>query len=160
MIRTIYDIESSMPPLCGPGTDLEEYLNHRVSILSNLYEKYNRDAQKARAEDYWHIAHSLLKMIRGSIGDQRKEGEKVIIEVGLGRLSARTGRPSTVIAAFQRSHHEHSQTLLFQVPENKISQEKAILSFADLLSESILHKATKQNVAFEGKMGVISISDP
>ncbi|KAF9995996.1 hypothetical protein BGZ79_010270, partial [Entomortierella chlamydospora] len=98
-IKSIGGVESTMPPLRGPGASLEEYLKHRDKYAQQLghfyndqtlYKKYQRDAKSARNEEYRRIADSLLRMIGGSIGSRRKEGEKVVIGVGLGKFSAQT----------------------------------------------------------------------
>jgi hypothetical protein len=108
-IRTICDIESSMPPLRGPKVDLKEYLEHRHHYTTQLdrfynhnalYKKYSWDARKARTEEYRRITDSLLKMIGGSIGTRRKEDDKVIIGVGMGKFSATT-RLTSLHTSFQ-----------------------------------------------------------
>ncbi|KAF9360179.1 hypothetical protein BGX26_010318 [Mortierella sp. AD094] len=122
-IRTICDIESSMPPLRGPKVNLKEYLEHRVTYAEQLdrfynhdalYKRYSWDARKAQKEEYRRIADSLLKMVGGSIGARKKEGEKVIIGVGLGKFSVTT-RLTSLHTSFQSYFVQKARSLGYLV---------------------------------------------
>ncbi|KAF8931278.1 hypothetical protein BGZ58_007727 [Dissophora ornata] len=112
-----------MPPLRGPKANLKEFLDHQDKYaiqLDNfynhdaLYKKYSWDAQKAKAEEFRRVADSLLKMIGGSIGARRKEDDKVIIGVGLGKFSSTT-RLTSLHTSFQSFFVQKARSLGYLV---------------------------------------------
>ncbi|KAF8927958.1 hypothetical protein BGZ58_009995, partial [Dissophora ornata] len=98
-LRSISDIESSLPPLRGEDTDVNKYLDHLHKYekqLNNFYNSYDGKAslkknkwfsKRAREREYWLIADRLLEMVDGCMGARRHDKNKVVIGIGLGEFS-------------------------------------------------------------------------
>ncbi|KAF9089214.1 hypothetical protein BGX27_002542 [Mortierella sp. AM989] len=109
------EIESGLPPLRGPDTSVEQYVQQLKTVeqhLSNFYNGSNRlyqshawDAQHARKEEYLVIVDSLLKLVGGAIGTKRKEKNMVVIGIELGQFGS-----SSCLSSF------HNPFLAFFVP--------------------------------------------
>lgn len=100
--RTVSEVESSLPPLRGDGTSIQQYVQARRAVEADLdafyvqsnYIKHAWDAERARDEEFSRVANSLLKMTGGSTGEHRREDQKVVIAVGLAKFVAKNGPPS------------------------------------------------------------------
>ncbi|KAG0250977.1 hypothetical protein DFQ27_009114 [Actinomortierella ambigua] len=110
LYTSVSDIETSLPPLRGPNaveyTNYKQHLDKYQHQLDNFYndahrfKKFRWFSQRAKQEEYRRMTDSLLKMVDGSIGAQRKETNKVIIGVGLGTFSS-TSRLTSMHESFQ-----------------------------------------------------------
>ncbi|KAF9923361.1 hypothetical protein BGZ65_008931 [Modicella reniformis] len=95
---SISDIETALPPLHGENANFAAHMKHCNTYKDALDTFYNGDnylfkrhkwnAKRAKEEEYHRMTDSLLKMVGGSIGVRRKEEDKVIIGIGLGKLSS------------------------------------------------------------------------
>ncbi|KAF9922742.1 hypothetical protein FBU30_007139 [Linnemannia zychae] len=64
------------------------------------FAKHHWDARRARQEEFSRVANSLLQMVGGTIGEKRREDQKVVIVIGLAKFVAKNGPPS-LDGAFQ-----------------------------------------------------------
>lgn len=107
---TISKIESSLPPLRGATASITDYVNYRKANhdhLDNFYngkkiqfKKYKQMSKKARANEFHRVADSLLRMVGGSIGEKRREDQKVVIGIGLGSFAS-SSRLSSLHGTFE-----------------------------------------------------------
>ncbi|KAI7825628.1 hypothetical protein BC939DRAFT_121676 [Gamsiella multidivaricata] len=107
--KSISNIESELPALCGKDASVEKYVAGLAGVKEQLDEFYNKsatfkkhqwDARKAREAEFDIIADRLLNMVGGALGRQRDEEDKVVIGIGLGKFSS-TGRLSSLHESFQ-----------------------------------------------------------
>ncbi|KAF8918007.1 hypothetical protein BGZ58_004967, partial [Dissophora ornata] len=85
--RSIYNIESNLPHLRGSVANIKDYVEtlqlqdtgmHLDEFYGNVVlKKHKWNARKARDEEYRLIADRLLKLVGGSTGAKRAEGNKV-----------------------------------------------------------------------------------
>lgn len=108
-IKTISDIETSIPPLRGQHANIALYREHRDRYWQYLDRFYNTGrrfkrfrwfARRAKEEEYRLATDSLLRMVDGCLGAKRKDGNKVIIGIGLGKFSSKT-KLSSLHESFQ-----------------------------------------------------------
>ncbi|KAI8597232.1 hypothetical protein EDD21DRAFT_418911 [Dissophora ornata] len=106
---SISSIETNLPHLRGPEASIKEYVGKLKDVEAHLDSFYNSNmvlkkhrwnARKARDEEYLQIANRLFKLVGGSIGAKRKDSNKVVIGVGLGKFSTKT-RLSSLHEPFQ-----------------------------------------------------------
>ncbi|KAF9150146.1 hypothetical protein DFQ26_001677, partial [Actinomortierella ambigua] len=105
---SISKIESGLPPLRGEQRNFEGYIQHRTTYkdaLDNFYNgndhKFKRHkwlAKAARAEEFSRLADGLLNMVGGTIRAKKKDDDKVVIGIGLGRF-----QPSFRLASLDQS---------------------------------------------------------
>ncbi|KAI8602095.1 hypothetical protein EDD21DRAFT_87667 [Dissophora ornata] len=98
--RSISSIESNLSHLRGSVANIKDYVEtlqlqdtgmHLDEFYGNVVlKKHKWNARKARDEEYRLIANRLLKLVGGSTGAKRAEGNKVVIGVGLGKFSTKT----------------------------------------------------------------------
>ncbi|KAK3839087.1 MAG: hypothetical protein JOS17DRAFT_168561 [Linnemannia elongata] len=98
---SISDIESRLPPLKGQGSSVinyvqelervEERLQEFYAGPSNRYKRHHWDMQKARDYEYQVIADRLLGIVGGSLGRRYDPSNPVLIGVGLGEFSIKSG---------------------------------------------------------------------
>ncbi|KAG0222161.1 hypothetical protein BGW42_006817, partial [Actinomortierella wolfii] len=108
--ESICSIETAIPPLKGASANVQAYADYQAThkeVLDQFYngnnfryKKHKWDAKRARQEEFGRIADSLLRMVGGSIGERRKEDNKVIIGIGLGRFTSKN-RLSSLHDSFQ-----------------------------------------------------------
>ncbi|KAF9951295.1 hypothetical protein BGZ72_007152 [Mortierella alpina] len=107
--KAISEIESELPPLLGEDASVTAYIDHVQTVKvqldrfyngRNRYKKHRWDMRRARQEEYNRIADQLLKMVGGSIGQQRDPANKVIIGIGLGKFSSQA-RLTSLHTSFQ-----------------------------------------------------------
>ncbi|KAF9945326.1 hypothetical protein BGZ72_001469, partial [Mortierella alpina] len=108
-LQSISEIESQLPSLRGPGasvvgyvTKLEEVEGRLLDFYAgenNRFLKHSWDMTRAKHKEYQAIANSLLGVVGGSIGEQRKSDNPVLIGVGLGDFSS-AGRLSNLHTSF------------------------------------------------------------
>ena len=108
--KLIIEIESALPPLRGNRASFTDHMKHRNANKDALDMFYNDKtfkfkwhkwlAQRARAEEYHRLADGLLRMVGGSIGMRKKDEDKVIIGIGLGRFAS-TSRLSSLHGTFE-----------------------------------------------------------
>ncbi|KAF9344737.1 hypothetical protein BGX26_003974 [Mortierella sp. AD094] len=108
-LESIADIESRLPPLQGPEASVTNYIEKPEQVedrLSDFYngnnnrfKKHTWDMKRAKHIEYQAIANSLLKIVGGSIGERRKEGNPVLIGVGLGHFGS-SSRLSSLHSSF------------------------------------------------------------
>ncbi|KAG0221549.1 hypothetical protein BGW42_007533, partial [Actinomortierella wolfii] len=96
-IKSISDIESSLPPLRGQNADFTLYRQYGDQYWEHLNHFYNGGqrfkrfkwfARRAKEEEYKRVTDSLLRMVDGSLGAKRNADNKVIIGIGLGKFSS------------------------------------------------------------------------
>ncbi|KAG0273526.1 hypothetical protein BGZ95_010671 [Linnemannia exigua] len=107
---SISTIESSLAPLRGSAADFAAHVQGREMHKVHLnkfyndrrfrFKKFKRMSQKARQREFEHLADSLLRMVGGSIGEKKKEEDKVVIGVGMGRFSS-SSRLSSLHGTFE-----------------------------------------------------------
>ncbi|KAF9539336.1 hypothetical protein BGW38_009947, partial [Lunasporangiospora selenospora] len=96
---SISKIETSLPPLHGENAAFDVYVAARTDYQAELDRFYNGNnhsfkrhkwyAKVARAQEFSRLADGLLRMVGGSIGAKRKDEDKVVIGVGLGRFESK-----------------------------------------------------------------------
>jgi hypothetical protein len=101
---TIKEMESSLPALRGPTASLSQYvlaeLTHEEALAqnydndSNTFKRNNCDAQKAKNKEYNVLCDQLLGVVGGSVGQQRRADDNVIIRIGTGKFSTSNRLPS------------------------------------------------------------------
>ncbi|KAF9276712.1 hypothetical protein BGZ68_009834 [Mortierella alpina] len=101
---SISDIESGLPALRGEDASVINYVKELSKVEDRLDEFYNGnemqykrhkwDAARAKDTEYNQLANSLLKVVGGNIGEQRKDSNKVIIAIGLGQFLGTPGLTS------------------------------------------------------------------
>ncbi|KAG0220974.1 hypothetical protein BGW41_007389 [Actinomortierella wolfii] len=108
-IRTISDIETAVPPIRGQGANFnmyKQYLDRYWQHLDSFYNTKGRFkkirwlARRAKMEEYTRLTDSLLRMVDGCVGARRKDGNKVVIGVGLGKFSSKS-KLSSLHESFQ-----------------------------------------------------------
>lgn len=119
---SIREIESTIPPRRGDEANFKEYVRYcqeneaRLDMFYNgkgyKFKKYKRMSKMARREEYERLADALLHMVGGTIGEQRKKEDRVVIGVGLGRFSA-TSRLSSSHGSFA-SYFIHKVTTTYR----------------------------------------------
>ncbi|KAF8921699.1 hypothetical protein BGZ58_003994 [Dissophora ornata] len=94
------------PSFKGPVTNYIEKLEQLEDQLSNFYngsnsrfKKHTWDMERAKHIEHQAIANNLLKIVGGSIGERRKEGNPVLIGVGLGQFVS-SSRLSSLHSSF------------------------------------------------------------
>jgi len=107
---TIRKIESSLPPLRGANASFADHVEYRKANEAHLdkfynckkfrFKKHRHMSKKARALEFHRLADSLLRMVGGSIGEKRKEEDKVVIGIGMGRFTS-TSRLSSLHGTFE-----------------------------------------------------------
>ncbi|KAF8941741.1 hypothetical protein BGZ47_007241 [Haplosporangium gracile] len=116
---TIRTIELSLPPLRSANANFADHVecrNVNKAHLDNFYngkqfryKRYKRMSKEARAEEFHRLADSLLRMVGDSIGE-RKEEDKVVIEMGVGRFTS-TSRLSSLHGTFESFFIQKARTL-------------------------------------------------
>ncbi|KAG0195310.1 hypothetical protein BGX28_001724, partial [Mortierella sp. GBA30] len=101
---SISALECGLPALHGDGSSVISYVKELEKVEEQLdafyngknmrYKRHKWDATWARNSEYIALASRLLKVVGGNIGQQREDTNKVVIAVGLGQFSARTGLSS------------------------------------------------------------------
>lgn len=101
---SISDIETELPALRGEDASVINYVKELAKVEGRLDEFYNGnemqykrhkwDAARAKDTEYNQLANSLLKVVGGNIGEQRQDGNKVVIAIGLGQFSGTPGLTS------------------------------------------------------------------
>ncbi|KAI7823263.1 hypothetical protein BC939DRAFT_168382 [Gamsiella multidivaricata] len=101
---SICTIESSLPPLRGSAADFVAHVQGRKMHKVHLdkfyngrrfrFKKFKRMSQQARQREFERLADSLLRMIGDSIGEKKKEEDKVVIGIGMGRFTSSSGLSS------------------------------------------------------------------
>ncbi|KAG9322616.1 hypothetical protein KVV02_002319 [Mortierella alpina] len=98
-VGSISDIETALPPRRGENACFTDHIGRREQAKGHLdtfyngnnrFKKHKWEARRAKEEEYRVITDRLLKLVGGSIGAQRDEANKVIIGIGLGKLSSNT----------------------------------------------------------------------
>ncbi|KAF9947469.1 hypothetical protein BGZ72_010527, partial [Mortierella alpina] len=107
---SINAIESAMPHLRGDSANFHDHVQYRKehqAHLASFYngkqyrlKKYQRMSKKARDREYERLTDALLRMVGGTIGEQRKDEDKVVIGVGLGQFTS-TSRLSSLHGTFE-----------------------------------------------------------
>jgi hypothetical protein len=107
---TIRTIESSLPPLRGANASFADHVEYRKANEAHLdkfynckkfrHKKHRHMSKKARALEFHRLADSLLRMVGGSIGEKRKEEDKVVIGIGMGCFTS-TSRLSSLHGTFE-----------------------------------------------------------
>ncbi|KAF9932913.1 hypothetical protein FBU30_007072 [Linnemannia zychae] len=67
--------------------------------LDNLYIRFNydkhvQDCERAREEEYNRVTNSLLNMVGGTIGERKRDDQKVANAIGNAKLVSENGPPS------------------------------------------------------------------
>ncbi|KAG0267982.1 hypothetical protein BGZ95_002685, partial [Linnemannia exigua] len=98
--KSVEQIESQLPALCGEGASVVDYLTEldkfqdQLDIFYNgnndIYMKHEWDAKRARDQEFKVVANRLLGVVGGSIGCKRKDDNMVVIGIGLGDFSSKT----------------------------------------------------------------------
>ncbi|KAF9115229.1 hypothetical protein BGX30_006373, partial [Mortierella sp. GBA39] len=107
--ESITSIETNIPHRRGPDASIKNYtarVNEVDTDLDTFYGsvvlmKQRRNARKVRAEEYSPIANRFLELVGGSLGAKRKEDNKVVIGVGLGKFSSKIRLSSSLHESFQ-----------------------------------------------------------
>ncbi|KAG0274828.1 hypothetical protein BGZ96_004069 [Linnemannia gamsii] len=102
--ETISEIETGLPPLKGEGASVinysaelkrvEEKLLEFYGGRDNLYKRHKWDMERARQYEYQLLADRLLGVVGGSIGCRYDPANPVVIGVGLGKFSIKSGLSS------------------------------------------------------------------
>ncbi|KAF9382477.1 hypothetical protein CPC16_009322 [Podila verticillata] len=102
--ETIAGIETGLPPLKGEGASVinytaelrrvEERLLEFYVGRDHLYKRHKWDMERARQYEYQLLADRLFGIVGGSIGLVRDPENPVLIGVGLGKFSMRSGLSS------------------------------------------------------------------
>ncbi|KAG0292737.1 hypothetical protein BGZ96_003761 [Linnemannia gamsii] len=109
---SITKIESSLPPLRGATVNFAGHVekhNENAIHLEKFYngkmytfKKHKRMTKKARQEEFYKLADSLLRMVGGSIGEKKKKDQIVVVGIGMGghaRLAIWSSEYTSIIAA-------------------------------------------------------------
>ncbi|KAF9319607.1 hypothetical protein BG003_008714 [Podila horticola] len=122
--KSISGIESALPPLRGNRASFTDHMKHRNANKDALDMFYNDKkfkfkrhkwlAQRARVEEYYRLADGLLRMVGGSIGTRKKDEDKVIIGIGLGRFTS-TSRLSSLHGTFEAFFVNKARALSYLV---------------------------------------------
>lgn len=95
--ESIMDIENSLPPRAGEGSDFLKHVEHldkAAMILTKFYNGDSRfkkrkwDAKKALEAEFAVITDRVLSIVGGSVSRRRDESCKVVIAMGLGKFSS------------------------------------------------------------------------
>ena len=106
---SIQSIESSLSPLRIAEPALQTILavvkRTRSSCTSFTttrakVQEVQAQSKKARAGEFYHLADMLLRMAGGSAGERKKQEDKVIISIGMGRFQS-TSRLSSLHGTFE-----------------------------------------------------------
>ncbi|KAG0196672.1 hypothetical protein BGX33_001361, partial [Mortierella sp. NVP41] len=92
----ISQIETDLPPLRGPAASISKYIEDEKKVEEDLQKFYNNvvlkkhkwNSRKAQKKELRLIAKRLLQIVGGSPGAKRKDSNKVIIGIGLGKFSS------------------------------------------------------------------------
>jgi hypothetical protein len=76
-----------------------QYLD-RFYNTGRRFKRFRWFARRAKEEEYRLATDSLLRMVDGCLGAKRKDGNKVIIGIGLGKFSSKT-KLSSLHESFQ-----------------------------------------------------------
>ncbi|KAF9964874.1 hypothetical protein BGZ73_001677, partial [Actinomortierella ambigua] len=95
---SISKIETALPHLHGDHANFEAHVQHRNTYMDALDTFYNGNnhifkrhrwfAKAGRAEEFSRLADALLRMVGGTIGEKKKDENKVVIGVRLGRFQS------------------------------------------------------------------------
>ncbi|KAG0353622.1 hypothetical protein BGX24_007217, partial [Mortierella sp. AD032] len=98
---SILDIESRLLPLKGQNSSVtnyvqelervEEYLQEFYAGSGYRFKRHKWDMKRAREYEYQLIADRLLGIVGGSVGRRYDPSNPVLIGVGLGNFSVRSG---------------------------------------------------------------------
>ncbi|KAK3845095.1 MAG: hypothetical protein J3R72DRAFT_49818 [Linnemannia gamsii] len=98
--KSVEQIESQLPALCGEGASVVAYLaevdkfqdqlDNFYNGNNDIYMKHEWDAKRARDQEFKVVANRLLGVVGGSIGCKRKDDNMVVIGIGLGDFSSKT----------------------------------------------------------------------
>ncbi|KAI1290718.1 hypothetical protein EDD11_009078 [Mortierella claussenii] len=102
---TTRTIEPSLLPLRGANASFAD----RVE-----YKKHRHMSKKARTLEFHRLADSLLRMVGGSIGEKRKEEDKIVIGIGMGRFTS-TSRLSSLHGTFESYFIQKARALGYLV---------------------------------------------
>ncbi|KAK3808180.1 MAG: hypothetical protein J3R72DRAFT_88160 [Linnemannia gamsii] len=101
---SILDTESRLPPLKGQNSSVinyvqelervEEYLQEFYTGSGYRFKRHKWDMKRAREYEYQLIADRLLEIVGGSVGRRYDPSNPVLIGVGLGNFSVRSGLPA------------------------------------------------------------------
>ncbi|KAI7817140.1 hypothetical protein BC939DRAFT_16560 [Gamsiella multidivaricata] len=108
-IESINDIETSFASYVTELERVEEQLNEFYNS-NNRFKKHKWGARRARDAEYRLITDRLLKLVGGSFGRKREEANKIVIGVGLGKLSTKT-RLSSLHESFLSYFVQKARTL-------------------------------------------------
>ncbi|KAG0038024.1 hypothetical protein BGZ82_001267 [Podila clonocystis] len=102
--ESICDIESKLPPLKGQGASVIKYIQELEMAEKRLlefysgsedqYKRHKWDMERARSFEFQVIADRLFNIVGGSSGCQRDLSNHVLIAVGLGQFSTKSGLSS------------------------------------------------------------------
>lgn len=102
--ESIADIESHLPALKGQGASALNYLGELQKVEQRLltfyrgsdhkFKKHQWDMRRARHFEYQLLADRVLSIVGGSIGRRYDPANPVLIGVGLGKFSIRSGLSS------------------------------------------------------------------
>ncbi|KAF9083795.1 hypothetical protein BGX29_002902 [Mortierella sp. GBA35] len=104
----ISQIETDLPPLRGPAASISKYIEDEKKVEEDLQKFYNNvvlkkhkwNSRKAQKKELRLIVKRLLQIVGGSPGAKRKDSNKVIIGIGLGKFSSNI-RLSSLHESFQ-----------------------------------------------------------
>jgi hypothetical protein len=101
---TINDIELYFLPLKGHNSSVTKYADELERVKERLkafydgpdhkYKKHRWDMERARQAEYQLLADRLLRVVGGSIGERYDPNNPVLIGVGLGQFSTKSGLSS------------------------------------------------------------------
>ncbi|KAF9349185.1 hypothetical protein BGX26_012509 [Mortierella sp. AD094] len=100
--ESIAHIESKLPPLHGPGASITAYnqsWNENRGELETFHksvvlEKHQWDLTRAMEKEFQRLAERIFTLAGGSSGAKRDDANKVIIGIGLGEFSLKSGLSS------------------------------------------------------------------
>ncbi|KAK3808749.1 MAG: hypothetical protein J3Q66DRAFT_417306 [Benniella sp.] len=92
----------------GNFSEHMDYMDTHREKLKGFYDKtvkkHSWDARRAKDEEFYAIANQILGLVGGSIGERRKENNKVAIGIGLGDFRAmESSPPSTAVLKLSSS---------------------------------------------------------
>ncbi|KAG0200251.1 hypothetical protein BGX33_011132 [Mortierella sp. NVP41] len=102
--ESVSALETKLPPVRGEDASVFKYAEEIEKVEKRLLEFYNGDnhrykkhawdAKRAKQAEYQTIADRLLGIIGGSIGRPKQDSEPVLIGIGLGQFSTKSGLSS------------------------------------------------------------------
>ncbi|KAF9577424.1 hypothetical protein BGW38_007369, partial [Lunasporangiospora selenospora] len=98
---SIQEIETNAPPYRGANANFAAYANYMEqhqealrAFYGKAFKKHQWESKKAREAEFATLVDQILKLVGGSIGKRRNPDDHVVIGIGLGQFSIKSGLSS------------------------------------------------------------------